>query len=312
GFYRGRLVAVPESGGTPRFFTTATGPGESHAAIWMGGGAPAVDANGDLWVATGPGVYTAKHAPGAYDYSDAVLEISPSLQLVQFFAPANWEANNSDDLDMTTEPVLLPDGQVILAGKSQVIYLLNGSHLGGIGTQQAELSPVCSTNIDGGSAHIGMIAYLPCTSGVIAVKATESPARLHLLWTAPVAGGPPIVAGGLVWTISQSGHLYGLDPATGEVRQQAAVGTPANHFPTPGIGAGLMLVTSAQNVVAFRTSAAEVGQGAGAASSAPRANPAPGPAGVGGPVIAGIALGCLAAAGASGWFVWFIRRRRRA
>ena len=156
-----------------------------------------------------------------------------------------------------------------------------------------------------------MTAYLPCTSGVIAVKATKSPARLHLLWTAPVAGGPPIVAGGLVWTISQSGHLYGLDPATGEVRQQAAVGIPANHFPTPGIGAGLMLVTSAQTVVAFRTSA-DVGKAAGAMRSAPRANPAPGPAGAGGPMIAGVALGCVAAAGATGWFVWFTRRRRRA
>jgi outer membrane protein assembly factor BamB len=310
GFYQGHLVAVPESGGTPHFFTTATGPGESHAAIWMGGGAPAVDANGNLWVATGPGVYTAKHAPNAYDYSDGVLEISPSLRLLQYFAPANWLANNSDDLDMTTEPVLLPDGQVILAGKSQVIYLLDGSHLGGIGKQEAELSPVCSTNIDGGSAHIGMIAYLPCLSGTIAVKATKSPARLRLLWTAPVAGGPPIVAGGLVWTISQSGHLYGLDPATGEVRQQAAVGVPANHFPTPGIGAGLMLVPSAQNVVAFRTSA-DVGQAAGAVRPAPRANPAPGPAAARGPMIAGVALGCVAAASATGWFVWFTRRRRR-
>jgi hypothetical protein len=30
---------------------------------------------------------------------------------------------------------------------------------------------------------------------------------------------------------------------------------PANHFPTPGIGAGLLLAPSAQNVIAFRASA---------------------------------------------------------
>jgi outer membrane protein assembly factor BamB len=230
--------------------------------------------------------------------------------VVQFFTPADWASDNDNDLDMSAEPVLLPGGQVILAGKGQVIYLVNGKHLGGIGTQEAELGPVCSTNIDGGGAHVGMTAYLPCTSGVIAVKATLSPARLHLLWTAPVAGGPPIVAGGLVWTVGRNGNLYGLDPATGKVRQQAAVGTPANHFPTPGIGAGLMLVPGAQNVVAFRTSGAAAGQGAGAATSPPRANPSPGPAAAGGPLIAGVALGCLAAAGASGWFIWFIRRRR--
>jgi outer membrane protein assembly factor BamB len=309
GFYRGRLVSVPEAGGTPRFFTTATGPGQSHAAIWMGGGAPAVSANGDLWVETGPEVYTSAKHSSAYDDSDGVLEISPSLRLVQFFAPANWVANNGDDLDMSAEPVLLPDGQVILAGKSQVIYLLNGNHLGGIGTQQAELSPVCSTNIAGGSAHVGMTAYLPCIGSTIAVRATSSPPTLRLLWTS-VGGGPPIVAGGLVWTIGQNGQLYGLDPATGKIRQQAAIGAPANHFPTPGIGAGLMLVPSAHNVIAFRTSAASPGQGAGTTSPAARDNPPPGPA-TSGPMIAGVVLGCLAAAGASGWFIRRVRRQRR-
>src|SRR5215469_8528226 len=154
GFYRGRLASFPESGGTPRFFTVDAGPGESRGGIWMGGAAPAVDANGHLWVTTGNGsVYSAKHA---YDNSDGVLEISPSLRLMQFFAPADWTVNNADDLDMPVEPVLLPDGQVILAGKSSIVYLLNGRHLGGIGKQQAKLSPACTTNIDGGSAHAGM------------------------------------------------------------------------------------------------------------------------------------------------------------
>jgi outer membrane protein assembly factor BamB len=226
---------------------------------------------------------------------------------VQFFTPADWASDNDNDLDMSAEPVLLPGGQVILAGKSQVIYLLNGNHLGGIGKQEAQLSPVCSTNIDGGSAHTGMTAYLPCTSGVIAVKATTSPkARLRLQWTAAVAGGPPIVVGGLVWTIGRNGNLYGLDPATGKVRQQATVGAPANHFPTPGIGAGLMLVPSAQNVVAFRTTAGP-DQDTGAITYTP-----PRPTGAdNAPTITGIALGCVAAS-ASGGSIWLIRRCRQA
>jgi len=302
GTYHGRVVSVPEAGGTPRFFTTTTEPGDGRGSIWMGGGAPAVGPNGDIWVETGNSLEFSDKDP--YDYSEAVLELSPSLHVVQFFAPAIWASDDDNDLDMSAEPVLLSDGQVILAGKGQVIYLLNGSHLGGIGKQEAELSPVCSTNIDGGSAHVGMTAYLPCTSGVIAVRATKSPATLHLLWTAAVAGGPPIIAGGLVWTVGRNGTLYGLDPATGKVRQQAAVGTPANHFPTPGIGAGLMLVPSAQNVVAFRTTAGP-DQDAGAITYSP-----PQPADDA-PVITGIVLGCLAAAGASSGSIWLIRRRRR-
>ena len=303
GFYRGRLASVPESGGTPRFFTVDARPGHSQGAIWMGGAAPAVGANGDLWVATGNGsVHSHRHG---YDYSDAVLEISPSLRLLQFFAPANWRIDNADDLDMSTEPVLLPDGQVILAGKSQVVYLLDGGHLGGIGKQQAEISPVCSTNMDGGSADPGMIAYLPCLSGIIAVKATRSPPALHVLWSSSVGGGPPIMAGGMVWTIGQNGRLYGLDPATGKVRQRAAIGMPANHFPTPGIGAGLMLAASARNVIAFRMFAT------GAATSAAQGDRhGPWPF-TGGRMIAEIVLAGLVAAAAFGWFIWLIRRRRR-
>jgi outer membrane protein assembly factor BamB len=300
GPYKGRLVGVPEAGGTPGFFTVGAGRG---AAIWMGGGAPAVSANGDLWVETGNGLlYNSKHA---YDDSDAVLAISPSLRLVQFFAPANWQVFDSDDLDMSAVPVLLPDGQVIQAGKGQTVFLLNGSHLGGVGHQQAELNLACTTNIDGGHANVGMIAYLPCTGGVIAVQAVSSPPALHLLWTS-VGGGPPIVAGGLVWTIGQNGQLYGLDPATGKIRQQAAIGLPANHFPTPGIGAGLMLAPIAHNVIAFRTSAAvDAGRVSGATSSVT----SPGP-GSSERTIAGVVLACLVA-GAFGWFVWFIRRQRR-
>jgi outer membrane protein assembly factor BamB len=309
GFYRGRLASVPESGGTPRFFTVDAGRGEKQGAIWMGGGAPAVSANGDLWVTTGNGsVMSSKHA---YDYSDGLLDISPSLHLVQFFAPANWPVNNSDDLDFSTEPVLLPDGQVLVTGKNTIMFLLNGMHLGGIGTQQAKLGPICTTNIDGGSARVGMTVYLPCLNGIIAVRATRSPPALHLLWNSGTGGGPPIVAGGLVWTIAQSGKLYGLDPATGKIRQRAFIGAPSNHFPTPGIGAGLMLAPSSRNVVAFRTSAA-AGRSTGATGSAAHAgrHEPPGQAAAG-RMIAGIAIAWLVAVSAVGGCIWLIRRRHR-
>jgi hypothetical protein len=124
----------------------------------------------------------------------------------------------------------------------------------------------------------------------------------------PAEGTPRSALG-----IGQTGRLYGLDPATGKILQQAAIGTPANHFPTPGIGAGLMLVTSARNVIAFRTSAAGAGPAAETTTSAAQGSrhyTSPGPA-TGGRMIAEVVLACLAAAGASGWLAWLIRRQRR-
>ncbi|HXF20188.1 MAG TPA: hypothetical protein VN597_07005, partial [Streptosporangiaceae bacterium] len=44
---------------------------------------------------------------------------------------------------------------------------------------------------------------------------------------------------------------YGLDPAHGVIRQRAAIGRSANHFPTPSVGEGLLLAANARQVVAF-------------------------------------------------------------
>ena len=250
--YRGRVESVSASGSSPRFFTVDARPGQSQGAIWMGGAAPVIDRHGDVWVSVGNG--SAQSANAQYDDSDSVLELSPSLRLVQYFAPSNWRRNNAQDQDMSTAPVLLASGQVLLTGKSRIIYLLSASHLGGIGGDLVELTSGCTQDIDGGSAIVGSVVYLPCLAGTEAVRVGTDPPSLKVLWQASNASGPPIVAAGLIWTIGQDGVLYGLEPSTGTVRQQADVGPAANHFPTPSVGDSLLVVPAAERVVAFAAS----------------------------------------------------------
>jgi len=323
--YKGRVVAVDEAGGSPTYFTVDGAAGDSQGAIWMGGAAPAVDGNGDIWVAVGNGsVYSASQP---YDDSDSALELSSSLQLLQYFAPTTWPQNNARDLDMSMAPALLSDGQVVLAGKSRIVYLLDGSHLGGIGGQEASLDAACSEDIDGGSAVVGTTVYLPCPSGTVAVTVTASPASLTVLWTSRVGGGPPIVAAGLVWTIGQDGTLYGLDPSTGTVRQQGSIGVPANHFPTPSIGDGFLLAPSSNRVVAFAatpttstpttttpTSSTTTSSTTSTTTTVPRSNAAgaSGSSSGGGTSpgeIAGIVAAGVLVLGGAGWVL--LRRRRR-
>ncbi len=311
--YRGWVVAVGESGSPPRDFAVDAGSGESQGAIWMGGGAPAVDARGDIWVSAGNGSVTSSRHP--YDDSDSVLQLSSSLQLLQFFAPTDWAADNAADRDLSMEPVLLADGQVVVAGKSRTAFLLDGARLGGIGGQLAELGSVCTDDVDGGGAVVGTVVYLPCTAGVVAVQVSSSPPGVRVLWSSAAGGGPPVVAGGSVWTIAGNGTLIGLDPATGAVRQQATIGAPDNHFPTPGVGDGVLVAPSTDRVVAF--SAAPVGSPTvPPTSTAPPARTGPAgrtrttgsTGGAGLPVVAFAGLGAAAVIGA---VAWFFRRRRR-
>jgi outer membrane protein assembly factor BamB len=308
--YRGWVVGVPEGGGTPVDFAVDSGTGESQGAVWMGGGAPAIDGDGDIFVGVGNGsVTTSRHA---YDNSDSVLDLSPSLQLEQFFAPSSWASDNAHDLDLSMEPILLANGQVVIAGKARIVYLLDRGHLGGIGGQEASLSAVCSDDVDGGGAILGTTVFLPCLTGIVAVDVGASPPGLRQAWSSGRGGGPPIVAAGLVWTIGQDGSLYGLDPATGSVRQQADIGAPANHFPTPSVGDGLLVAPSADRVVAFTAVPTGAPSPSGSTTTTgvtvPVLRPSAGADAIPPGAVAGIVAGVVVlVAGA----VWLLRRRRR-
>ena len=309
--YRGWIMSVPELGGTPEAFAVDSATGESQGAVWMGGAAPVIDAGGNIWVSVGNGsVDSSGHA---YDDSDSVLELSPSLSLSQFFAPSSWPSDNAHDLDLSTGVALLSGGQVMVAGKARIVFLLNGADLGGVGGQQAELGHACGDDIDGGVAVVGSTVYLPCLSGPIAVQASDSPPGLRLLWSSSVGGGPPIVAGGLVWTIGSNGVLYGLDPSNGTIAARATIGTPANHFPTPSIGAGLLLAPSSNRVLAFSASTATASATTATTTTTfPRATvtssaPTEQPPGANPWVIAAAIAGGL---GVLATVAWLFRRRR--
>jgi outer membrane protein assembly factor BamB len=251
--YHGWVESVPATGGKALFFEVDHGSGQSQGAVWMGGGPPVVTSNGDVFVATGNG--SSGNSGGAYDDSDAVLELSPTMKLLQYFAPSSWRNDNSTDADLgSAVPAVLPNGLVVQAGKSRTAFLLRASHLGGVGGQIDEIGNFCGADVDGGIAFLGGTAYLPCESGVIAVATDVKTGKIRQLWQTPTgSGGPPILAGGYVWTIG-NGSLYALDPTNGHAVEQLSVGSEATDFPTPSVGDGLVLAPSSDQVHAFRQS----------------------------------------------------------
>ncbi|HEY6525396.1 MAG TPA: PQQ-binding-like beta-propeller repeat protein [Solirubrobacteraceae bacterium] len=243
----GYVVSIPEQGGSLHSFQI--GSGRDRGAVWMGGSSPVVDPHGNVYVASADGYDLGAGQP--YDDSDAVLELSPTMHLESMFHPKDWQRLSAEDLDLGTGDPALVHGFVFQVGKTDTGYLLRQGHLGGSEGEVASRS-VCSGNPDGGHAVNGSIVYLPCPNGVTAIKVLAKAPYLKQLWTAnDGAAGAPIIADGLIWTIGGDA-VHGLNPANGQEVASIPFGGSANHFPTPSVGDGLLLVPGTDQVLAFK------------------------------------------------------------
>lgn len=223
GPYHGYLVGVPTTtpGGSAVIYQV---PSSREAGIWAPPGAAYDGAH--LFVAVGNGAQTDPSGP--YDMSDSVIELDTAGHVVSYYAPANWADENAADLDLgTTGPLLLPGGRVFVAGKDGKAYLLRAGALGGVGGAVPVL-PLCTAF--GGAAAAGSFVYVPCTSGVHAVRISGS--TMTPVWRAAPPGSPIVVAGTVLST-DRSGTLYGLDASTGAVRWRTGLGDSLTRFATP-------------------------------------------------------------------------------
>ena len=245
GQYQGRVVAVSTRGDGPLLSFAV--PTKREAGIWAASG-PAVLPNGDLLVTTGNGEAT----DGTWDHSDSVLRLSPTLALLDGFAPTGWAQENGVDADLgSTGPLVLPDGRALAAGKGGSIYLVDPKALRGVGGQLASLEGCRSYGgmAAGAPAGGGTPVYVPCASGVQQILVGPG-AALRKGWSAPgQVAGSPVVAGHTVWSVQQDGALYGLDAATGKMRAQAQVGD-VTRFSTPAVDGNLLLIATRRGVTA--------------------------------------------------------------
>jgi outer membrane protein assembly factor BamB len=224
----GTIVGVPLSGkGALVSWHTPT---IRDGAIW-GTGGPVLGPHGDLWLATGEGAVTAPGSP--YDGADSVDMLTPTLKRIGYFAPTTWLTDNIHDWDLgSTQPALAAGGSTLIVGKASMGYLLSTTSLGGVGGQLAE-AYVCDA--EGAAAVNGGMVYEPCQQGgMAAVSVNAKEKKLNVSWRGPASAiGSPAVGGGAVWVTgftTTSGTLYELNPATGAVRYEIAIGQGLPHF----------------------------------------------------------------------------------
>lgn len=268
GVYSGAVVAAPEDGGAPSFwrYEPAT-PAFGGAAVWAPSGA-SIDEAGHVYISTGNPNFPDEQEVSTYDYSDSLLELDPSMNLLGNFAPESWLSDSNNDRDLGSSGAeLLPGGLLFQAGKNEMGYLIDEA-----GMTSAE-PPVFAQKVCkgvkgegggegsfGGDAYAAGTIYVPCVDGVRALAYDQAARTFSVLWHGPTdAIGPPILSNGLVWVLSgkflegAGTKLYGLDPATGVPRYTETLPSPtADHFASPSAAAGLLFAATGSSVTAYR------------------------------------------------------------
>jgi len=129
------------------FNTTPNGIGGADGGIWAGGGAPAVDSTGDIYVSTGNGVFDESATMAMEnDYGDSVLRLTPAagstpnganLQLNGWFTPYDEFTLEQNDTDLGSGGVVLltdqavgPTHLLVELGKDGVVYLIDRDNMG--------------------------------------------------------------------------------------------------------------------------------------------------------------------------------------
>jgi outer membrane protein assembly factor BamB len=243
GNYHGFVIGVRADGQGPDVLFQASVHREG--AVWAPGG-PVVLPGGDLLVSTGNTDETT-----TYDGSEAVVRLTPDLERMDFFAPANWPRLNQTDFDLgSVGPTLLDDGHVFQVGKEGVGYLLDANHLGGVGGQLYARPLAGGCYAIGATAYLAPLVYVPCDHSLTAVRVSGS--RFDVAWRGPdFRSGSPIVARGLVWDYDfEGGFVWGFDATTGVVRQKVLVGT-GEHFVSLSAAGGRLYVPSRRSLYAF-------------------------------------------------------------
>jgi len=225
----------------------------NEAGIW--GRSPAtVDPAGNLLVATADGVWN-----GRTNWGDSVLELSPSLKILQSYTPAGQAKMTVDDLDLgSTAPVVLTPQIVLQAGKDGEIRLLDLDKLNG---RTHTAGPTLGGELSTAEAPAGRSVrpqpavwhrpgrepwvFVANDFGIEAFELELKPTpHLTLMWADGRAGSSPVVAGGLLYAynVDEGGlSIYNPDPPAGTELPNEPLLTlniPRGHWNSPVIADG--------------------------------------------------------------------------
>ena len=137
GYNASTLQRVSIFNTTPDAQKTASEPHAGEGGIWMGGVGTSVDADGNLYVVSGNGSFTANTQLGV-DYGDSVIQLNPAgvnnglLPVTDWFTPYDQAIISAADNDLgSTGAMMIPGTDYLFAGgKAGILYLIDRKNLG--------------------------------------------------------------------------------------------------------------------------------------------------------------------------------------
>jgi outer membrane protein assembly factor BamB len=246
GPYKGAIVssALDGTGDLQSWVVPTTREG----GLWAPSGMT-VDSAGNLFVSVGNAEST---DPANFDDGNAVVRLTADLNSVDRWAPSDWYKLSARDADLgSVGPVPIDNGRLFVSGKNGVGYVLDAGQLGGVGGEVANAT-VCNGGAFGGLATNGTLVVVGCSGGPAGVQ-VGADAKITVSWHGPDGRtGAPILAGGIVWLVSNGGHLYALDADSGAVQSDTDLHTTIPGFPTPTVLPNTVLVPAGSRLLAFR------------------------------------------------------------
>lgn len=107
-----------------------------NGGIWMSGGAPAADEEGNIYVSVGNGSVGEEGTADTVNRSESTLKLVPAnntLKLASYFTPYTYETLEDGDLDFgSTQLLLVPETNIAMTGcKDGLLYIVDRDNMGG-------------------------------------------------------------------------------------------------------------------------------------------------------------------------------------
>jgi outer membrane protein assembly factor BamB len=212
---------------------------QSDSGIWGRAGVVIDAATGDLYLATGNGLWD-----GAVNWGDAVIELDPDAErILGNYTPRNTEELNDDDADLgSTSPVLLGGGLIAQGGKDGMIRVLDWRSMLGTaphrGGEASHVSTPSAGRLFSAPAlwRFGGDTWLFAADNGATSAWVLSGSTLQPRWTADRGGTSPVVANGMLFVYDPRGGLNVYEATTGRLISTLRCGP--GHWNSPIVADG--------------------------------------------------------------------------